>query len=295
MVVGIWKSKSFWDRCEVYGAWIAGGLTTLAVLLPDKLKFWPPILAFLVASVVTVSKLRSKKIDETEKFITARRDKDTQDSWQRTISRLEGEAEAQEDRRNRELDELRDNYQARIKSVIGVLLEDLHARYFRNEKNNEEAHKHRTTLFACVDDEVITENRKRLVIHSRWGRYPNSTCSWPVDDNDPEKCRGVVGKFWFHGSTNVTTAACEWPSDPEDSVDKARYADSLGITVDEAEKLNVRSKVFTGVRIMVRGRRWGVILLDSAKDGHIQDKNYERLLLSEYAVLISSILERMES
>jgi hypothetical protein len=295
MVVGIWNSKSFLDRCEVYGAWVAGGLTALAVLLPDNLKIWPPILAFLVASVVTMSKLRSKKIDETEKFITARQDRDTRESWRRTVSRLESEAEAQEHRRNRELDELRDTYQARIKRVIGVVLEDLHAKYFRNEKNSEEAHKHRTTLFACVDDEGNTENRKRLVIYSRCGRYPNSTCSWPVDDNDPEKCRGVAGKIWFHGSTNVTTAACEWPSDPKDSVDKARYSDSLSITVDEAEKLNVRSKVFTGVRIMVRGRRWGVILLDSAKDGHIQDKKYEKLPLSEYAVLISSILDRMES
>jgi hypothetical protein len=65
-------------------------------------------------------------------------------------------------------------------------------------------------------------------------------------------------------------------------------------TVNESEALNVKSIHFVGARIMARGERWGVLLLDSAKDGHITDNRLKKQLLAQYANLISSIIDRME-
>jgi hypothetical protein len=73
-----------------------------------------------------------------------------------------------------------------------------------------------------------------------------------------------------------------------------RYANSLGISLDEAESLNVKSMVFAGARIMARDQKWGVILLDSLKAGQIVDSSYQRKLLGECASLISSLLNRVD-
>ena len=114
------------------------------------------------------------------------------------------------------------------------------------------------------------------MIYARSGVYKDSSCSWQIDDNDPDKCHGVAAKIWFHQTGGVTTAACDWPTEPNKHIQKAEYALSVGITIDEAEKLNVKSKVFTGALIQSQGRKWGVILLDSLKEGHIsEDKDQE--------------------
>lgn len=294
MSVGFWNRKPLWDRCDTYGTYLVTGLATLTALVPNDRKYWPSIAALLVSGGVTISKLRSRKLDETEKAEKAEKDKETEANWRRTLSRIRSEAEAENLRRVEEQAGLRQVYEARFKAVIGALLDDLRARYFARE-DDKEKHKHRVTLFRCVEDEGDPGRGKRLVIYARSGVYPDSTTSWPVDDNDLDRCHGVAGQIWFHGQRNVTIAACDWPSDPNDSVEKARYATTTWITMDEAERLNVKSKVFTGARIWVRSRAWGVLLLDSNKEGYILGKRLRSQLLSTYTDLIASALERTES
>jgi hypothetical protein len=57
----------------------------------------------------------------------------------------------------------------------------------------------------------------------------------------------------------------------------------------------LKSIAFTGSRIEVRGERWGVLLLDSQKDGHIIERGTKKKLLDEYTVLISSVLSKLET
>ncbi len=188
---------------------------------------------------------------------------------------------------------IREKLDNQLKTTLKIVLQDFHNRYFRREAD-EEKHKHRTTLFTCVESGGNPAREKHLAIYARIGIHQNSNCTWPVDDDDLERCRGVAGKIWFHGSVNVTSANCEWPSDESDGVGQSAYAKSLGMTVDEAKALNVKSIDFTGARIMARGRRWGVILLDSLKEGHIEDKRAKKQMLDQCVRLISSIVDGME-
>jgi len=237
-----------------------------------------------------LAKLRTKKIEDHEKIKKAEQDQLVTDEHRQAIDRIEKESRAEKERFDRELAEAQMKSSSVVKDMIGAILEDFHAKYFRKEAR-EERHKHRATLFFCVESEGNSGREKKLVIFARAGPHKDSTCSWPIDDNHLEKCRGVAGQIWFHGVGRAKTAACDWPSDGN-PIEKARYAESMGLTVDEAEALNVKSKVLTGAEIIVRGQKWGVLLLDSLKEGHITDGTYEKQLVDQCAALISSVLGR---
>jgi hypothetical protein len=294
MIVAFWRSKSTFDRCEIFFASLAMASSALTAALPPAHKQLPAAATGILAILLALSKWRSKRIEETEKSARAKREQDEQAAWAKALQSLRSENEAEKQRGLDEIAAVREKLDNQLRTAVRAILEDFHDRYFRGEAD-EEKHKHRTTLFTCVESNGNPTREKRLTIYVRIGIHENSQCSWLVDDNDLEKCRGVAGKIWFHGAGNVTSADCDWPSDESDLIQKAAYARSLGITVDEAEALHVKSRVFTGARIMARGQKWGVILLDSLKDSHISDKSPKKQLLAQYANLISSIVNRMES
>lgn len=175
-----------------------------------------------------------------------------------------------------------------LKRVMSAILDEMHREYFANE-SGEEKYKHRITLFVCEEPNGREGEGKYLKIFSRSGVYQNSTRTWPVDDNDPDRCRGVAGKIWYHRITDIKIAECTWPAN-QDQVAKARYAASLDITIEEAESLNVKSRTFAGAPVMLGGRTWGVLLLDSLKDDFIADKPRQKGLLNRYVGLITRVL-----
>jgi len=288
-----WKRRSFWENSEIICALLAALMSAVTASVPQPSKQLPASLAGIFFIFAAMSKLRSKRI-ETREISERKQREDTQkEQWRETVERLKRDAETKSQEQAAELAEMRGRYASQAKCAIEVLLEEFHRKYFRREAEHEK-YKHRTTLFKCVENNGKPGAAKRLVIYARAGIHKDSTRFWPVDDNDIAKCRGIAGRIWFLGVGNVTTAASDWPADETDAVQKARYAQSLQMTMDEAESLNVKSKVFTGSRIMARGEKWCVILLDSIKEGHISDGQYEKRLLSEYADLISSVVQRME-
>jgi hypothetical protein len=294
MAVALWRSKSAFDKVEIgfaYAATISAAATTL---LPPEQKTISAGFTCVFALIVALSKWRSKTIDEREKLARAKQESDDKTALSKALSVLKSDAEAEKLNSLNEVAAIRDKLNNQLRTAIRVVLEDFHDRYFHREADKEK-HKHRTTLFTCVESNGNPGRDKRLIIYVRIGVHRESQSSWPVDDDDLERCRGVAGKIWFHGSGNVTSTDCDWPSDEANVAQKAAYASSLGITVDEAQALRVKSKVFTGARIMARDRKWGVILLDSVKDGHITDATDKRKLLAQYTNLISSIVNRMES
>jgi hypothetical protein len=287
------KKSSFWNRCEYAFTALSAGFSALTAIQTQDYKRIPASFAFAFACFVAVAKWQSSKIGEQEKHDKAEQEQMSRERDEEHAEQLRREMQAEDERRNRELAEIRGKHVDAVKKMMGAILEEFHRKYFRKEAQVE-WYKHRVTLFHCVEIDSDTGKDKRLRIFARAGVYKDSGCSWPVDDNDPDKCRGIAALIWFHGVGRVRTAACDWPTNG-DAIEKARYAESLGITVDEASALNVKSRSFTGARITARGQKWGVLLLDSLKEDHINDKQHEKSLLEQYTELISSVLDRMES
>jgi hypothetical protein len=293
MTVAFWRSKSFFDRCEIGSALLATLSAASTAALPLDRKTESAAFTACCALFLALSKLRSKSIEDREKREKANRELAEQASWSKTFETLKNANESERLNALNEIAKVRNEFDNQLKNAIKVILQDFHERYFRREANQEK-YKHRTTLFTCVECEGNSTREKRLTIYARIGVHGDSRCAWPVDDNDPEKCRGVAGKIWFHGSGNVTSADCDWPTEGDAWAEQAAYAKSLGVTVDEARALNVKSRVFLGSRIMARGQKWGVILIDSVKEGQISDTGSQKQLLAQYTSLISSIVDRME-
>jgi hypothetical protein len=264
----------------------------LAATLTLDYKRIPAAIAFALAASVGFSKWQSKKIEDQEKTTKSEEDRELRNNQEQQLEAIRDEKNAEKLKHRMEIEDLREKYERSTKNMMTAIIEDFHKRYFRREAKLE-IHKHRATLFQCVEIADGETRTKRLQIFARAGVHPDSSRSWPVDDNEPGGCRGIAAQIWFHGVGTVKTAACDWPLDGN-PVQKATYAESLGISVDEAEALNVKSRVFTGARIMVRGQRWGVLLLDSLKEGHISDSQYEKRLIDEYVDIIGSVLERMK-
>jgi hypothetical protein len=177
---------------------------------------------------------------------------------------------------------------SQMKRVVCAILEEMRQEYFASEAGDEK-YKHRITLFVCVEPNGRAGGGKYLEIFSRSGVHLNSTRTWPVDDNHPDLCRGVAGKVWYHSITDIKIAECDWP-EGDDVTSKARYARSLDIRPEEAEALNVKSRAFAGAPVLVGGRKWGVLLLDSLKDGFIADNRHKKSLLNKYTELIVCVL-----
>lgn len=269
----IWTRKPFWDRVDIWCAVPVAVSVFLTGISDFPWKFWSLAAALFSVLISVVAKDRSRHL--------GRREQDER-------GRLE---QADRDERNAELGSVRDQYARSTKDMMAAVLGEFHKKYFRRE-SKESIHEHRITLFRCV--EVEPGGGKHLCIFARHGVHPDSSCTWPVDENSKEGCRGIAAQIWFHGVGTVKAADCPWPGDDGCPIQKVRYAESLGISVDEAERLNVKSTAFTGSRIMARGEKWGVLLLDSRKEGHIVDNKYEKSVISEYADLITSILDRSQ-
>jgi hypothetical protein len=276
-----WKQKRLWDYAEIAFVWLTAASGSFTAASVQNYKRIPASLTASFALRTALAKWKSKKIEASERSEKAAQESVLQTKHREAIAALEQEAQV-----------FREKYDSSVRHVMTAVLDDFHSKYFRRDVRTEDRYKHRATLFVCSDSEGDSGREKRLAVFARSGVYKETKCSWSINDNHPQKCRGVAGQIWFHGVGRVKTAACDWPEDG-DPAQKATYAESLGMTVDEAEALNVKSRVFTGAQIMVRGQKWGVLLLDSLKADSIIDGTYEKQILTQYVDMISSILTKI--
>lgn len=179
-----------------------------------------------------------------------------------------------------------------VARIMRAVLDEMRQVYFLHE-GGAELYKHRVTLFVCVDANASTGKDKHLAIFARSGVRGDSKSVWALDDNHPDGCRGFAGKVWYHSVTMFRVAVCDWPKN-EDYIEKERYANSMEITIEEAESLNVRSRTFAGTPVLVRGHKWGVLLLDSLKADSIAETAHQKGLLNRYTELIGKILTEAE-
>ncbi len=194
--------------------------------------------------------------------------------------------------REREVERLRKHTAGQGRRVIQAVLYSVWESYFGHVPV-EERHKGRVTLFRCAEADEIPEQGKHLAIFARKGRNPDSTCWWSVDDHDLDRCHGVAAIVWFHDLTKIVTAECDWP-DRDDPAAKAIYARSMGITVEEAERLSIKSKVVGGSPVIVRGRKWGSLVLDSRQEGQISRSGVKIRALNDAAASVGAVLEGLE-
>jgi hypothetical protein len=263
-----WTRRDAPDLCE-YAFAGAGVILIACASLADPV--WKAILgasAGFTGIATLISKFVSKRRDDEEK-----------------------KAKEQAERQEREARETR--VRSLTARIVRPVLDEMRQRYFAKETDTEK-HKHRLTLFVCVESDATTGRAKHLAIFARSGVHLDSPRTWALDDNNPDGCRGVAGKIWFHGVTDMKIAVCDWPLDGNRE-DKERYAASLDITVAEAETLNVKSRAFAGAPIFVGRRKWGVLLLDSLKEGFITDTPQKKGLLNRYTNLLECILTEAEA
>lgn len=271
-----WHWRAIWWYAEWVMLAVAAGLGGVAALAESKDKATAVAWSVTFTVGAGLSKLFTRLAEEREKAAKAR------------------EAEQAELIRDTELADLRARFGGQAQRMVRAILSHMHDHFFEQEAGQDK-HKHRVTLFVCREGAGPRGCRKWLAIYARFGENPESTTTWPLDDNSPEGCRGVAGKIWVENSDQFYVAECDWPENG-DPVDKARYAKSLGITVAEAETLHIKSRYFSGALVMVRGAKWGVLLVDSRKDWRkkggqqtIQTKRTRR-----YATLLGTVLAEVE-
>ena len=213
MIPQFFKSGSFWNRCEYTCTALSAGFSAFTATQTQDHKRIPASFAFACACLVAYTKWQSNKITENKKNDKENQDRLNRDRHEQELENIRRDSRIEDERRNRELAEIKTRHTDAVKKMMDAILEDFHRKYFRKEAQDEK-HKHRVTVFYCIEIDGDAGKEKRLKIFARAGVHKDSDCSWPVDDNDPVKCRGIAAQIWFHGVGSVRTAglrlACEW-------------------------------------------------------------------------------------
>lgn len=196
---------------------------------------------------------------------------------------------AEQEKAENELD-----LKARAAKIAEALLEAMHRAHFRLE-GEEDAHINRVTLFNCKEVGHNSGPRKHLAIFARCGVHKSSSTTWVLDDDHPDRCRGAAGKAWYHETTVIRRSSRPWPGNDGADAHKKEYAESQGITVEEASVLNEKSVGIAAAPVMVHGKKWGVLVLDSLSGDAIPNPDSPKLksfkaMFNQYAELIGRTL-----
>jgi hypothetical protein len=270
------KRKSFWDGVAFWvgvAATLLGGVTTLIVA---DLKMWFVIPATLVGMIALTAAYVSKRCDDRDKAEKAKGEQAERERHQAEIHRAQEEGKV-----------ARSEMASLTQRIVRQVLESARVTFFADGDDGEK-YKLRATLFRCVGDSA---SGKRLVIYARAGASESSQREWQVVDDVPENCGGLAGYIWCIESARIVEAPCGWPQDGN-AGDKEKYAAALRMTLAEADSLRTKSVCFGGTVVEVGGEKWGVLLLDSLKAGHLRDTRTggHKRILAQFAFLLGRIL-----
>lgn len=170
----------------------------------------------------------------------------------------------------------------RVWRIIQAMLNEMQKRAFKD--SDEALHFHRVTLFQ--------HRKSRFMLRWSKGRGPRAGWLFPVArsgftsqtsdsvflaPDDADNAEGVAGHAWRGNGTIVNEVGV--PDLGTDSSDAAikDYADATWVSEDWVRKRLEDKKncprSFCGVPIEVKGKRYGVLLLDSRKPENILDPN----------------------
>lgn len=163
MIVALWRSKSTFETLEIIFAALTTACSALTAALPLDRKQLPATVTCVLAFLLALSKWRSKIIGEVERASKAEREQNQERTWSKAIETHKQESEAEKQKYLDEVAAIRERSEKQLRTAIKTILADFHDRYF-NQETDEEKHKHRTTLFTCVECTGNSTRGKRLVI-----------------------------------------------------------------------------------------------------------------------------------
>lgn len=279
------RKRTTLDAAEYVGVVAAGSVGSLnwGGLFDADMKPLAVASSIAFTFLAAGSKFALRRLDDGEKDAAAK-EKEAADAARKEA----------EDKIRAEADQAVQCARQQAKRIVQAILLHMHEHFFEQSANADKL-VHRITLFQQVSGASEGGPCKRwLQVYARHGWHQNSATVWPLDEDVPGGCRGVAGRIWLESATLFESAACPWPLDGNPK-QKAEYASSHEITVDEAERLNVKSQFFAGTVVLVNGKKWGVLLVDSlktfekAKEGG--QRGLQRKRIERYATLIGRAIE----
>lgn len=178
-----------------------------------------------------------------------------------------------------------------IWDMIHDLLDDLQEKAF-TESNQAPLHHNRATLF---------KHRRFRCVFCKW---PWSGWLVPMErsghatrrssvafraPDDADQAEGIAGQTWAHDRVLFLN---NLPKIEPTSNDKqlSRYAEKTWVTVNWMKKEQCKARSFCGIPVKVRGKPWGVIILDSREPAAISEEAVSYYML--IAGQLGKLLER---
>ena len=256
----IWRGLDRWDAVEFLFACSVIILASVSALVSlsaedqkDLKKLLLPVFSAIFGVGVLVLQLRRKKV-EAEKQIKEEQNKVSEEQRIELLRR---------------------------RCVVAILI-SLREQYFANCEQTEK-HQHRVTLFQLDKHDPAN---MRLRIYARAAEVAEqSDTSFAVDGTHKKRCEGIAGLIW-HMDCTQTVILPEWPTDEQNTAGRYEYASLGNLTVEQAERLKIKSRGITGTAVRVHGDRWGVLVLDSQNPDHIKRKG---AMVEGFAILLGKV------
>ena len=178
--------------------------------------------------------------------------------------------------------ETRKSSRKSIQAIIDTLHKDYFGRVAASEK-----YKHRVTLFRHRRV-LLSRWREELVleVRSKLGTHGNSRTRFRVHDFEAYN-EGVVGRAWYTNAS-VTEELPPWPPDSDNLEARRSYAQRGFLSLEKADKLHVKSEAISATCVRVKGKKWGVLVVDSMQPGVVSSQK-ERII-NGYAELLGEVL-----
>lgn len=259
-----WPRRYVAEHIEVYAGIFAAICTFLVLIIEQQWKLYAAFVGLLFGVVIIGSRYYAKKLDKDEKAVKDQEEADEREKQRAQVARI------------------------RL-AVVECVLESMKSEFFSSTDPNN-GHQHRVTLFRCESADCGGAKR-RFHIFARAGTHKQSTTSWVVDEDRPE-IGGICGMIWCNGTFERAIAECDWPAD-NNVANKARYAASLKIELEAAERLNVKSRSFCGTTVIVGGKKWGLLIVDTKEPWTgrtTRQLNVDNKVVARYALLLGHII-----
>jgi hypothetical protein len=155
-------------------------------------------------------------------------------------------------------------------------------------------HHHRATLFKHKRFHLCLRQwpwAGWLVAVERSGHTTRKTVTIFQAPDDADQVEGVAGLTWAcRGIVHVTELPDLVGSPSEESL--ATYALKTGVTAESLKKKKWSARAFCGIPVEVKGRLWGVVVLDSRNKDALKSKRKVQETYDLVGGFLGKVLER---
>jgi hypothetical protein len=181
------------------------------------------------------------------------------------------------------------------RKVIQSCLDEFRDRVFAgNSHKYDPSYSHTVTLFrlqnGCIRMGKMW-HEKWLVPVARSGAIRKTTTSIFWLSDDPLKIEGVAGKAWTLPSWYFAEDLSQ-PSMELSQAEREEYYTKTNITVDKALSRNYNARSYGAIKVEVKGKPWGVLVLDSTKEKlpkKVKINPHFKLLVSAISPVLESL------